>query len=118
MKKVLLALLLLITLVGCGKKEVKYTDYGWALHYAVEYHETNIERLPKEYAFKIEEVFTVGLDGDSCAKLSCQTLYFEVTLITEFDIYVYHVIFEKADTIWKFYSEKTIIQYDVEPRGI
>lgn len=105
----LTVLLLTVVLVGCGDKETKYNDYGWAFYYAVEYHETYIERLPKEYAYKIEEVFTVGFD---------RTLYFEVTLITEFDIYVYHVIFEKVDTIWRFYGEKRIIQYDVELRGI
>lgn len=109
----LMVLLLTVALVGCGKKEPQRSDKGWALHYAIEYHEDRVERLPKEYAYRIEELELVGVD-DSCVKLSCSVLYFEVTITDGEDVFTYYVLIEVVDTIWKFYSEERIIQYDVD----
>lgn len=116
MKKLLLLLMsviLTLALVGCGKQEPRRSDEGWALHYAIEYHEEHVERLPKEYAFRIEEYVLNGVD-DSCVKLSCTVLFFEVTLVTGFDTYNYYVMIEVVDGIMKFYKQSRIIQYDVD----
>lgn len=116
MKKLLallMAVILTLALVGCGEKEPLKSDEGWALYYAIEYHEEHVERLPKEYAYKIEEMVIVGVD-DSCMKLSCSILYFEVILVTGFDTYNYYVMLEVIDGILKAYKETRIIQYDVD----
>jgi uncharacterized lipoprotein YehR (DUF1307 family) len=109
----LMAFILTLALVGCGKQEPRRSDEGWALHYAIEYHEERVERLPKEYAFRVEEYVLNGVD-DSCVKLSCTVLFFEVTLLTGFDTYNYYVMIEVIDTITIAYKEVRIIQYDVD----
>jgi len=116
MKKLLallMAFILTLALVGCGKQEPLKSDEGWALYYTIEYHEESVKRLPKEYVYKIEEMTLVGVD-DSCVKLSCSILYFEVTLLTDFDTYKYYVMIEVIDTIMKHYKQSRIIQYDVD----
>lgn len=109
----LMVLLLTVALVGCGNQEPLKSDEGWALHYAIEYHEEHVERLPEEYGYTVERWRTVGLDDD-CVKLSCSVLYFEVTITDGEDFFTYYVLIEVVDTIWKFYSEERIIQYDVD----
>lgn len=109
----LMVLLITLALIGCGNQEPLKSDEGWAVHYAIEYHEEHVERLPEEYGYKVERWRTVGLD-DSCVKLSCSILFFEVTLTTGYEIFTYYVLIEVVDTIWKFYSEERIIQYDVD----
>lgn len=109
----LTVLLIVLALMGCGKQEPRKSHAGWALHYAIEYHEERVERLPKEYGYKIEEWRTVGIE-DSCVILSCSVLFFEVTITDGEDFFTYYVLIEVVDTIWKFYSEERIIQYDVD----
>lgn len=109
----LMVLLLTVALVGCGDKEPQRSDEGWALHYAIEYHEEHVERLPEEYGFKVEKWQTVGLDDD-CVKLSCSVLYFEVTITDGEDVFTYYVLIEIIDTIWKYYTDENIIEYDVD----
>lgn len=109
----LTVLLIVLALVGCGNQEALKSDEGWAVYYAIEYHEEHVERLPEEYGYTVERWRTVGLDDD-CVKLSCSVFYFKVTITDGEDIFTYQVLIEVVDTIWKFYGEERIIQYDVD----
>ena len=86
MKKLLaliMAFILTLALVGCGKQEPRRSDDGWALYYAIEYHEEHVERLPKEYAYKIEEILNGNALSEKLIDKAVAMVTNEISPITD-----------------------------------